>query len=81
MTSVRDITAADVANTDPETVNTGQTLSKARTVMEEHTLRAVPVVDGARFEGVLSYRDVMEKLHMDPSKTKVDPLVHTPPTV
>ncbi len=81
MTSVRDITAADIANRDPPTVNVGQSLSKARTVMEGNMLRAVPVVDGAQFEGVLSYRDVMEKLHMDPSKTKVDSLVHTPPTV
>ncbi|MDY6762048.1 MAG: CBS domain-containing protein [Candidatus Nanohaloarchaea archaeon] len=81
MVSVRDITARDVANDDPATVNVGQPLSKSRTVMEENTMRAVPVVDGAQFDGVLSYRDVMEKLHMDPSKTKVDPLVHTPPTV
>ncbi|MFB6076968.1 MAG: CBS domain-containing protein, partial [Candidatus Nanohaloarchaea archaeon] len=79
MSSVQDITAEEVADRDPATVNVGQTLSKVRHAMEEHNLRAIPVVDGEKFVGMLSYRDVMERLRDDPSTTKVDPLTHTPP--
>ncbi|MFB6265894.1 MAG: CBS domain-containing protein [Candidatus Nanohaloarchaea archaeon] len=81
MVSVQDITAEDVADDNPVTVNVGQTLSKVRHVMEENRLRTVSVVDGKKFEGMLSYRDVMEKLRSDPSTTKVDDLVHRPPTL
>ncbi|MDY6777016.1 MAG: CBS domain-containing protein [Candidatus Nanohaloarchaea archaeon] len=81
MSSLQDITAAEVADEDPVTVNLGETLSKVRNTMEENRLRAIAVVDGHRFEGMLSYRDVMEKLRSDPTTTKVDDLVHTPPTL
>lgn len=81
MVSVQDLTADDVVNADPVTVNVGQTLSKLRAKMEDERLRTVPVVDGAKFVGMLSYRDVMEKLRSDPSHTKVDKLLHEPPRV
>lgn len=81
MVSVRDITVEDVLQDDHVTVNVGQPLTTARSLMEESRLRALPVVDGERFAGMLSYRDVMEKLRSDPSTTKVDPLTHTPPEV
>ncbi|MFB6265633.1 MAG: CBS domain-containing protein, partial [Candidatus Nanohaloarchaea archaeon] len=79
MASVREITAEEVLEEDPVTVNAGQSLSKARSLMEEHTLRALPVVDGEKFVGMLSYRDVMEKLRSDPATTKVESQVHDPP--
>ncbi|MDY6770032.1 MAG: CBS domain-containing protein, partial [Candidatus Nanohaloarchaea archaeon] len=81
MVSVRDITVEDVVEEDPPTINVGQPLSAARGVMEDGERRTVAVVDGDRFEGMLSYRDVLEKLRSDPGKTKVDRLLHTPPTV
>ncbi len=81
MASARDLTAGDVLEGEPATVNIGQPLSKARTVFEEHRLRTLPVVDGKQFVGMLGYRDLMEKLRSDPGRTKVDKLVHTPPDV
>lgn len=81
MSSVRDITAEDLADTDPVTVNVGQPLSKVYPKMEDAAVRALAVVDGSRFEGMVSYRDVMEKLRSDPAKMKVDPLMHTPPRI
>lgn len=81
MSSIQDITAADVADADPVTANVGQTLSKVRNKMEDHNLRTIPVVDGAVFEGMLGYRQVMEKLRADPSTTKIDPLLHQSPEI
>ncbi len=81
MVSVKDMEVEEVAEGEPVTVNVGQTLSKVRYRMEENGLRTVPVVDGERFEGMLSYRDVMEKSRSDPSTIKLDDLVHTPPKV
>lgn len=81
MPSVRDVNAGDIADREHVTVNTGQPLSKVRRRMEEHDLRTIPVVDGKRFEGMVGYREIIEKLRGDPSSAKVDSLVHTPPTV
>lgn len=81
MASVRDMRASDVVDDDPVTVNIGQTLSKLRNKMETRNLRTVPVVDGEQFVGMLSYRELIEKVRSDPSSTKVDSLLHTPPTV
>lgn len=81
MPSVRDVNADDIADHDHVTVNTGQELSQVHQRMVEHDIRTIPVVDGKRFEGMVSYREVIEKLRGDPSSAKVDPLVHTPPSV
>ncbi len=81
MGSIRDITAKDIIDEDPVTANIGQTLSKVRTKMEDNNLRTIPIVDGAKFVGMLSYQDMMEKVRSDPSITKVKPLVHQPPEV
>lgn len=81
MASIRDITAKDVMDPEPVTVNIGQTLSKVRSRMEKHNLRAIPVVDGHKFVGMLGYRELVEKVRSDPSSTKVESLVHTPPEI
>ncbi|MCJ7479279.1 MAG: CBS domain-containing protein [Candidatus Nanohaloarchaeota archaeon QJJ-7] len=81
MVSAREVRVEDILEEDPVTVNTGQSISRARTKMEENMLRALPVVDGEKFVGMLGYRDMMEKLSSDPSTTKIEPLIHAPPEV
>jgi CBS domain-containing protein/ribosome-associated translation inhibitor RaiA len=81
MGSIRDLTAADIVEETPVSVNVGQTLSKVRAKMEQDNLRAIPVVDGAQFAGMVGYRDLMEKARNDPSVTKVDAVMHQPPEI
>lgn len=66
---------------NPVTVERDETLSTVRHTMETHRIRTLPVMDGKRFVGMLSYRDVMERLRSDPSTTKIGKLLHTPPHV
>lgn len=81
MASMDTLTAEQIMDTDPVTTDIGKRLSQVRHTMETNRVRTIPVLDGDRFTGMLSYRDVMEKLRADPSTTKVEGLLHTPPTV
>ncbi len=81
MGSIHELMATDIVEETPVSVNVGQTLSKVRTKMEDNNLRAMPVVDGAQFVGMLGYRELMEHARNDPSTTKVESIIHQPPEI
>lgn len=44
--------------TAPYTIGSDQTLAKAETMMNEHRIRHLPVLDGGKLVGILSDRDL-----------------------
>lgn len=61
--------------TTPHTVGKGQTLVVAHTMMHEHQIRHLPVLEGGKLLGLLSDRDLslIESLKdVDPSKVRVE---------
>ena len=55
-------TAADVMTPQPVTVRPTDELSDVAAVLLDHGIRAVPVVDGERLVGILSRRDVLNRI-------------------
>ena len=81
MKSVNQITAKEVLNSDPVTVSPDMNVSKIKNRMEENNLRAVPVVDGKNnLKGAVGYRDIIRHLQFNPQNTKVDKIMHQPPS-
>lgn len=81
MKSVNQITAEEVVNKDPITVSPDMAVSKIKNRMEENDLRTVPVVDGnGKLKGAVGYRDVIRHIQFNPQSTKVDKVMHQPPS-
>lgn len=59
MHEIADLRAADIMTRTVQTVGADATLSKVVTVMGEHHVRHVPVVDGARLIGIIHRTDVV----------------------
>ncbi|MDY6789049.1 MAG: CBS domain-containing protein [Candidatus Nanohaloarchaea archaeon] len=81
MTSVRDIEAEDILNKNAVSIHPEKKISKAVALMEKENLREIPVVDGKKFKGMLSYRDIVRKRRSDPSSMKVETLAKKPPEI
>ncbi|MFB6145512.1 MAG: HPP family protein [Candidatus Nanohaloarchaea archaeon] len=80
MNQLNEISAEQVMNTDPVTVETGQSISSIKNTMEEENLRAVPVLDGReRLQGVIGYRDLIRQIQFNPENTKLSKVMHQPP--
>ncbi len=60
--AVTEQTAADVMTPQPVTVRPTDELSDVAAVLLDHGIRAVPVVDGERLVGILSRRDVLNRI-------------------
>lgn len=80
MESVRDMTAEQFEETEPVKVQVDQSLGSAKNTMEEHQLRAMPVVNSKnQLKGVLSYRDLIRHIQFNPGSAKLEKVIHTPP--
>jgi len=79
MKSLTELSAESIANTDIVAIDSGQPLSKTKAKMEEHNLHEIPVVDGKEFKGIVSYRDLIDNIHVSPTTTKVDSIMQQPP--
>lgn len=81
MKSVNQITAKEVLNEDPVTVSPDMNVSKIKTRMEENNLRTIPVVDGKdNLKGAVGYRDIIRHIQFSPQSTKVEKVMHQPPS-
>ncbi|MDY6770824.1 MAG: CBS domain-containing protein [Candidatus Nanohaloarchaea archaeon] len=78
MKSLNEISAESVADTDFVSVDPEQPLSKIKATMEEHGLREVPVVDGKRFKGMVSYTELMRNVHNDPTNIDAEAVMYQP---
>lgn len=79
MHNAESVQASEIENTEPETVSTDMSLSQIKTRMENQNLRAIPVVDGKKFKGVIGYRDLIRQLQFNPKSTKPSKVIHNPP--
>ncbi|MCJ7450754.1 MAG: CBS domain-containing protein [Candidatus Nanohaloarchaeota archaeon QJJ-9] len=78
MKTATDISAEDILDKDFNSVNPDQPLTKVKAKMEEENERAIPVVDGKKFKGMISYRDLIKKVHANPETIKAEKIMHQP---
>ncbi|MGE0323554.1 MAG: IMP dehydrogenase [Polyangiaceae bacterium] len=69
--------------TDPVTANPSQSLREALSVMEQHNISGVPVVEGTTVVGILTHRDIRFEKNLDQpiSALMTTKLVTVPPGV
>lgn len=79
MQNAESFQASGIENENPVTVSTNESLAQIKTRMEEENLRAVPVVNGEKFKGIIGYRDLIRQLQFNPKNTKPEKVIHTPP--
>ena len=79
MKTVSEITANDIVREEVETLNFEDSLSKAKSRMENLGLRTMPVVQGNKFRGMVSYTELLKESHSNPETTKVQKVIHQPP--
>ena len=78
--SLRDVSATEVMNESPETVQNDVSIAKVKNKMEEKNLRAVPVVNSkGNFVGAVGYRDLIRHVQFNPDQTKLEKVMHQPP--
>ena len=74
------ISASQISNTDPKTIEKTKSLSQVKNLMEEERKLAVPVVDEKNnFEGAIGYRELIRFLQVNPEHTKLSKVTHQPP--
>lgn len=78
MKSLHKITAKEVMNSEPRTVQKSKSLGSIRDTMEEENLRAVPVVDDGEYLGIISYRDLIRHAQYG-NDTKLKKVIHNAP--
>ncbi|MDT0183002.1 CBS domain-containing protein [Microbacterium sp. ARD31] len=61
------VTAGDLAEGKPVTIGADDDIRDALTMMQEHQVRRLPVIDGHRLVGIISQADVA--LSMSPTET------------
>lgn len=79
MHNAESVQASEIENSDPETVSTDMSLSQIKTRMEDQNVRAIPVVNGKKFKGIIGYRDLIRQLQFNPKSTKPSKIMHNPP--
>ena len=68
---MRDIPLTQLMNKPVATVTPGDTLSDATTLMEQHDIHHLLVVDGGRLAGILSSADLLKLALLRPAETHV----------
>lgn len=79
MRSLYEVSAKEVMNTDPKTVEKTQSLGSIKDMMDERGLRAVAVEHDGNFEGVISYRELIRHAQYNPGSSNLDKVIHSPP--
>lgn len=80
MTKAREMSASEVMEENPFTIESNKKISQVRDRMEERNLRAVAVIDEKnRLQGAISYRDLIRHVQFNPDKTKLSKVMHNPP--
>lgn len=79
MKNAHQITAKEILEENPVVVSKDSSLTQLKNRMEEENLRAVTVVDGDDFEGVVGYRDLIRFIQFNPESTNLDKVMHQPP--
>jgi CBS domain-containing protein len=56
------VTARDLMRTEPVTIDPGSTVDKAATLMVEHSVNPVPVMDDGQLVGIIGHDDIIRVL-------------------
>lgn len=79
MKTLHEVSAKQVMNTEPETVEKTQSLGSIKDFMEEEGLRVVAVEHDGEFKGAISYRELIRHAQYNPGSSKLEKVVHRPP--
>lgn len=79
MDNAANILASDIETENPLTVSNEKNLAQIKNRMESKDIRAIIVLNGDNFEGVIGYRDLIRHLQFNPEKTKISKVLHQPP--
>jgi CBS domain-containing protein/ribosome-associated translation inhibitor RaiA len=78
--TLREISAGQVINESPETIQNDTSIAKAKQRMEEKDLRALTVVDSKdRVQGAIGYRDLIRHVQFNPDQASLEKVMHNPP--
>ena len=79
MKTLHEVSAKQVMNAEPETVEKTQSLGSIKDFMEEEGLRAVAVEHDGEFKGAISYRELIRHAQYNPESSKLEKVIHRPP--
>lgn len=79
MKSLYEVSAREVMNENPETVEKTSSLGSIKDFMEKKNLRAVPVEHDGDYVGVISYRELIRHAQFASGNTKLEKVVHEAP--
>ncbi len=79
MESLHNVSAKQVMNTEPETVEITQSLGSVKDHMEDRKIRAVAVEHDGKFKGIISYRELIRHAQYNPGSSKLEKVIHNPP--
>jgi CBS domain-containing protein/ribosome-associated translation inhibitor RaiA len=79
MKSLYEVSAKEVMNANPETVEKTSNIRKVRAFMEDKGLRAVPVEHDGEYAGVISYRELIRRVQFASGETKLKKVMHEAP--
>ena len=79
MKTLHEVSAKQVMNTEPETVEKTQSIGSIKDFMEEEGLRAVAVEHDGKFKGAISYRELIRHAQYNPGSSKLEKVIHNPP--
>ena len=79
MKSLYEVSAKEVMNSNPETIEKTSNVRKVRAFMEDKGLRAVPVEHDGSYAGVISYRELIRRVQFASGDTKLEKVMHEAP--
>lgn len=78
--NLREVSATQIMNEDPHTVQNDTNIAKAKNKMEENDLRALVVLDSKnRVAGAIGYRDLIRHVQFNPESAGLEKVMHQPP--
>lgn len=81
MRSAREISSEELARTDYVTADIDEPLTKIMSRMEQNNIREIPVLDDDTYKGMISYREIVEKVNVDPTSVKASSVMRQAPEV
>lgn len=81
MESAREISSEQVIRTEYVSAQLDESVSKIKDRMESENIREIPVHDDGIYKGMISYHELVEKVHADPTSVKADSVMRQAPTV
>lgn len=79
MKALHEVSAKELANENPVTVEKTDSIGSIRDLMEEEGLRAVAVTHDEKYVGVISYRELIRHAQYGSNNAKIQKVIHNAP--